>query len=61
MYQIQTMNTYNKTQVTKLYKKMFGSREYTKEEMISNYKNLKASIYPRFQKEIDNRIEKLTK
>lgn len=55
------MNTYNKTQVTKLYKKMFGSREYTKEEMISNYQNLKTSIYPRFQKEIDRRIEKLAK
>ena len=53
------MNTYKKTQVTKMYKKMFGGKTYTKEETIANYETLKEAIFPRFQSEIDRRIEQL--
>lgn len=61
MYQMQTMNTYNKTQVTKNYKKMFGEKTYTKEETIANYEILKVALFPRFQAEIDRRIKQLSK
>lgn len=55
------MNTYKKTQVTKLYKRMFGEESHTKEETISNYKILKTTVSSLFQKEIDRRIEQLSK
>ena len=58
---MQSMNTYKKTQVTKLYKRMFGKEPYTKEETISNYKILKTTVSSLFQKEIDRRIEQLSK
>ena len=61
MYQMQTMNTYNKTQVTKNYKKMFGGKAYTKEETIANYKALKEALFPLFQNEIDRRIKQLSR
>ena len=61
MYQMQSMNTYKKTQVTKLYKRMFGEESHTKEETISNYKILKTTVSSLFQKEIDRRIEQLSK
>lgn len=61
MYQMQSMNTYKKTQVTKMYKKMFGGKSYTKEETISNYEVLKETVSPVFQKEIDRRIEQLSR
>ncbi len=61
MYQTQSMNTYKKTQVTKMYKKMFGGKSYTKEETIANYETLKNTVTPLFQKEIDRRIEKLSR
>ena len=61
MYQIQTMNTYKKTQVTKMYKKMFGRNIYTKEETIANLIALKETVSPLFHKEIDRRIEQLSK
>lgn len=59
MYQMQTMNTYKKTQVTKMYNKMFGGKAYTKEETIANYETLKETVSPIFQAEIDRRIKKL--
>ena len=55
------MSTYKKTQVTKMYKRMFGGKSYTKEETIANYETLKGTVSPLFQKEIDRRIEKLSK
>lgn len=61
MYQYQTMSTYKKTQVTKMYKKMFGGKPYTKEETIANYETLKKAIFPRFQDEIERRIKQLSK
>ena len=61
MYQMQTMSTYKKTQVTKMYKKMFGGKTYTKEETIANYETLKNAIFPRFQDEIERRIKQLSK
>ena len=61
MYQMQTMSTYKKTQVTKMYKKMFGRNSYTKEETIANYETLKGTVSPMFQKEIDRRIAQLSK
>ena len=61
MYQIQTMNTYKKTQVTKMYKKMFGGKTYTKEETIANYETLKETVTPMFHSEIDRRIKQLSK
>lgn len=61
MYQMQTMNTYKKTQVTKMYKKMFGGKTYTKEETIANYETLKETASPLFQAEIDRRIKQLSR
>ena len=61
MYQMQTMNTYKKTQVTKMYKKMFGGKTYTKEETIANYETLKETVTPMFHSEIDRRIKQLSR
>lgn len=61
MYQMQTMSTYKKTQVTKMYKKMFGGKTYTNEETIANYETLKGTVTPLFHAEIDRRIKQLTK
>lgn len=61
MYQMQTMNTYKKTQVTKMYKKMFGANTYTKEETIANYETLKETSSPLFHSEIDRRIKQLSR
>ena len=55
------MNTYKKTQVTKMYKKMFGGKSYTKEETIINYNTLKDMASPLFQAEIEKRIKQLSK
>lgn len=60
MYQTQSMATYKKTQVTKMYKKMFGRKSYTKEETIANYEILKNST-PYFHSEIERRIAQLSK
>lgn len=60
MYQIQSMSTYKKTQVTKMYKKMFGGNAYTKEETIANYQALKETVSPLFHAEIDRRIKKFS-
>ena len=61
MYQMQTMATYKKTQVTKMYKKMFGGKSYTKEETIANYEILKETVTPLFVPEIERRIKQLSK
>ena len=61
MYQMQTMSTYKKTQVTKMYKKMFGGKSYTKEETIANYATLKETVTPLFHSEIDRRIKQLSR
>ena len=58
---MQTMNTYKKTQVTKMYKRMFGTNTYTKEETIANYRTLKETVSPLFSKEIEHRMEQLSK
>lgn len=55
------MNTYKKTQVTKMYRKMFGGKSYTKEETITNYNSLKGLVPPLFQAEIDRRLKQLSK
>lgn len=55
------MNTYKKTQVTKMYKKMFGGKSCTKEETITNYNTLKGMVSQIFQAEIDRRIKQLSK
>lgn len=55
------MGTYKKTQVTKLYKKMFGGTSYTKEETIANYEILKETVAPVFISEIERRIKQLSK
>ena len=55
------MNTYKKAQVTKMYKKMFGGKSYTKEETISNYEILKTTASPLFKDEIERRIKQLSK
>ena len=55
------MSTYKKTQVTKMYKKMFGRNSYTKEETIANYIALKETVSPLFQSEIERRINQLSK
>ncbi len=55
------MNTYKKTQVTKMYKKMFGANTYTKEETIANYETLKETATPLFHAEIDRRIKQLSR
>ena len=54
------MATYKKTQVTKMYKKMFGRKSYTQEETIANYEILKNST-PYFHSEIERRIAQLSK
>ena len=61
MYQMQTMSTYKKTQVTKMYKKMFGGKTYTKEETIANYETLKETVAQVFISEIDRRIKQLSR
>ena len=55
------MSTYKKTQVTKMYKKMFGGNANTKEETIANYQALKETFSPLFHAEIDRRIKQLSK
>ncbi len=60
MYQTQPMSTYKKTQVTKMYRKMFGRKSFTKEETIANYETLK-TVTPYFHSEIDRRIKQLSK
>ena len=61
MYKIQSMNTYKKTQVTKMYKRVFGRKNYTKEETINNLSDLKELASPMFHAEIDRRINQLSK
>ena len=55
------MNTYKKTQVTKMYKRVFGRKNYTKEETINNLSDLKELASPMFHAEIDRRINQLSK
>ena len=61
MYQMQTMDTYKKTRVTRMYKEMFGRKSYTKEETIANYETLKKTVTPLFFGEIERRIKQLSR